>query len=244
MKEQTAEQRPKRSGMKMVALEERDYAIWKEKYEQARINTAKCLKRPGVLIEVAAQHPLLDGKWPNEEFEKRLLLGKEIYLRKRSGGESVKIFVPGSLHRFEGVVDDLSLSRAGTNFLIEQGVPIEDVYGDDANLKFKGAEGVYNSSDECYVATQLFEELSYGKLHCVCSSAQMMRKALSYIQFGMLPHFHTVTTDKMYHNYIDEIFKAIPILIRDGNGLQGNSEAGEQMRKLRNPSYDKRYTEL
>lgn len=220
-------------------MAEKNYAIWKEKYEYSRINARECSARPGVLIEVAAQHPLLDGRRPNEEFEKRLLLGKELYDREQAKGRPVRIYVPGSPHRFEGVTDEISLSKAGTGFLMELGVPAGDLYGDDANLKFKGSEGVYNSSDECYVAVRLFEELAYGRLHCVCSSAQMMRKALSYIQFGMLPYFHTVTTDNMYHNYVDEIFKAIPILIQDGNGLQGNSEAGEQMRRLRNPNYGK-----
>lgn len=224
----------------MVVFEENDYVAWLEKYQKAKANTLAQLAYQGTLIEVAAQHPLLHGRFPNEEFEKRLLRGKEIYDHERAEGVSAKIYVPGSLHQFEGIADEVSLSKAGTDFLIAQGVPPEDLYGDDVNLEFKGTEGVYNSSDECYVAVKLLETRNYGRLHCVCSSAQMMRKALSYVQFGFLPYFHTVTTDNMYHNYIDEIFKAIPILIHDGNGLQGDSESGEQMRMMRNPSYNRR----
>lgn len=223
--------------LRMTDMEEIYYNSWKEKYERAQVNTANVSGRSGILIEVAAQHPLLGKRYPNEEFEKRLLMAEKLYNRARRNNEVVKVYVPGSIHRFEGVCNEISLSSAGTHFLKDLGIPEDDLYGDDANLKFKGSEGVYNSSDECYVATKLFEELAYGQLHCVCSSAQMMRKALSYIQFGILPYFHTVTTNNMYHNYIDEIFKAIPALIHDGNGLQGDSAIGEQMRKLRNPNY-------
>lgn len=220
----------------MITLDENDYAVWTEKYNRAKANTLAQSTRQGTLIEVAAQHPLLDRRFPNEEFEKRLLLGRELYLREREQGRSAKIYVPGSLHQFEGVADVVSLSRAGTEFLLAQGVPAGDLYGEDANLEFKGGDGVYNSSDECYVAVRLLETRGYGRLHCVCSSAQMMRKALSYIQFGFLPYFHTVTTDNMYHNYVDEIFKAIPILILDGQGLQGDSSAGAEMRMSRDPA--------
>lgn len=214
------------------------YNHWRELYAAAEKNTMDRLGNQGVLIEVAAQHPLMEDGRPNEEFEKRLRLGKDIYDKERAKGIPVKIYVPGSLHQDNGVVDEISLSSAGVAFLTELGVAKEDLYGENANMQFKGNQGVYNSSDECYVAVKLFESLNYGRLHCVCSSAQMMRKALSYIQFGILPYFHTVTTDQMYHNYIDEIFKSIPSLIDDGHGLQGNSKAAEEMRRLRNPNYN------
>lgn len=95
--------------------------------------------------------------------------------------------------------------------------------------------GVYNSSDECFVASKIYDEIGAGELHCVCSSAQMMRKILSYIYFGYVPYMHTVSCDNMYHDYIDEIFVNIPILPNDQDALQGNSDEAERLRRLRKP---------
>ena len=82
---------------------------------------------------------------------------------------------------------------------------------------------------------KIFDELNYGELHCVCSSGQMMRKMLCYIHFGYVPYMHTVSCDVMYHDYIDEIFKFIPILLKDGCALQGETEEADRLRNLRKP---------
>ena len=50
-----------------------------------------------VLIEVAAQHPLINGK-PGEEFEHRLKKGIQIYNAEKEKGNNPIIYVPGSLH--------------------------------------------------------------------------------------------------------------------------------------------------
>ena len=55
-------------------MQSKNYEIWKEKSARAKANMELKQGNNGVLIEVAAQHPLKDGCWPNEEFEKRLLL--------------------------------------------------------------------------------------------------------------------------------------------------------------------------
>jgi hypothetical protein len=62
-----------------------------------------------------------------------------------------------------------------------------------------------------------------------------MRKMLSYIHFGYVPYMHTVSCDSMYHDYIDEIFKYIPILIHDKYALQGKSDEADRLRGLRKP---------
>ena len=49
---------------------------WEEKEKIAVFNTKKRKRNRKVLIEVAAQHPLTDGLYPNEEFAARL--GKEV----------------------------------------------------------------------------------------------------------------------------------------------------------------------
>lgn len=45
-----------------------------------------------VLIEVAAQHSLREGKFPGEEYTKRLDIAYELM------SEDVYIYLPGSLH--------------------------------------------------------------------------------------------------------------------------------------------------
>ena len=212
-----------------------NYLRWKNLYSEAKRHMKEVSMRPGLLIEVAAQHPLTSDGKPNNEFSARLDRAIELYFHQCNNGQSVKVYVPGSLHKYEGVVDKISLSDAGKQYLIEHGVNKSDIYGEDANIEFKGEEGVYNSSDECYVASRLFQKLSYGKLASFCSPAQLMRKALSYIQFGLIPDMYSVPCEHLFHDYIDEIFLHIPVLIDDQTGLQVNSEEAMRLRKLRKP---------
>lgn len=211
---------------------ERLYKIWKQMYANAKENMMEKKHNEAILIEIAAQHPLINGEEPNEEFRKRLLLGIDIYKEKKQKTEQVHIYVPGSRHMEKGIVDKIPLSEAGKRFLISKGIPADSIFSDDMNIKYKGDIGVYNSTDECFVAGKIFEEINAGELHCVCSSGQMMRKMLSYIHFGYVPYMHTVSCDDMYHDYIDEIFRYIPILLEDKNAFQGESD---RLRKLRKP---------
>ena len=211
------------------------YSKWKRMYANAQNNMKSRKHKEGILIEVAAQHPLLDGYKPNEEFEKRLLLAYNLFKEKTKLSDKVYIYVPGSIHMDNGIIDKISLSEAGKNFLVNLGIPEKYIFADNMNTKYKGTEGVYNSTDECYVASKVFEQLDAKELHCVCSSGQMMRKVLSYIYFGYIPYMHTVSCDEMYHDYIDEIFRNIPILLRDNNALQYKSVEAHRLRKLRKP---------
>lgn len=200
-----------------------------ERMEQADISD-------GLLIEVAAQHPLVEGMYPNVEFSARLDVAADRYRRERMNGYAVKVYVPGSRHMYNGVPDNISLSQAGSRYLENIGIPSCDIYGDEANRRFKGDSGVFNSSDECYVATCLFNEFGFGRIASYCSPAQLMRKALSYIQFGILPDMYSVPCEHMFHNYADEIFLHIPTLIEDGTGLQSDSEESIRLRNERMPS--------
>lgn len=211
------------------------YERWKEKYKKAKDNMVKRANNKGILIEVAAQHPLIDGCKPNEEFSKRLNLAIELYNKFRNQNTEVKIYVPGSLHKDNDIVDKISLSTAGRLYLLDNGIEASDIFAEDANEKYKGEIGVYNSTDECFVASEIFKELEYGELHCVCSSGQMMRKVFSYISFGFVPFMHTVSCSVMYHDYVDEYFRFIPILLEDANSLQGDSKEADRLRKERKP---------
>lgn len=165
----------------------------------------------GWLIEVAAQHPLVCGIYPGLEFRKRLELAVEI-----SDSKSM-FYVPGSLHRG----DKISLGEAGKRYLEYLGIDSDRI------ITLPDVE-VYNSTAECEQASKLFKTGDYSQLHCVCGSAQEMRKALSYIQFECLPYFHTVSMEEMYHSYVEEVFRNIPIL------LSGDTDGEfERLRKER-----------
>lgn len=192
----------------------------------------------GFLIEVAAQHPLR-GERPNREFEARLKCAVRLYkklMQMDNKERVVKIYVPGSKHKFNGKTDPISLSAAGKAYLVSQGIPAEDIFGDEANDQYKREDGVYNSADECYVASELFKAGNYGCLFCICSPAQTMRKTLFYYEFGILPQCISVPTQKMFHSVIDELFDAIPnVLYRDHDWQDKTKEAFIESREERKP---------
>ena len=189
-----------------------------------------------ILIEVAAQHPLKNGTEPNEEFEERLKCAVSLYNNLQNQGKIIKIYVPGSIHKFENKVDSISLSEAGKIYLIKQGIPDDDIFGDEANLKYKGVDGVYNSGDECYVASQLFKDGEYEGLYCICSPMQVMRKTLFYYEFGIIPQCISVSTQVMFHNPIEELLDSLPnVLYKDHNWQDRDGEAFINSRKTRKP---------
>lgn len=206
------------------------HLLWLDKYEKALSAMEKAKKSgKGILIEVAAQHPLKEGKFPGKEFQVRLDLGVKLY-KELSGKENVKFYIPGSRHQENGKVDEISLSEAGKIYLIAKGIPQENIFADDANFEIMGERGVYNSTDECYVSCKLFEKYNFKELHLVCSPNQMMRKMLCYIDFGFFPNIHTASYDKMYHNPINEIFECIPKV------LENNQKAQDETRDARRVS--------
>jgi hypothetical protein len=170
-----------KKGANMSELDEQ-FEFWNNLQIKAKENMIRHEKTGhGVLIEVAAQHPLIDGLFPNEEFEKRLQAAIELYQQNKAKGILTKIYVPGSLHMADGVADKRSLSEAGGLYLAEHGVSKEDIYGEDMNFKYKGKEGCYNSADECFVSGKIFEDGNFQYLYSACSSGQLMRKALCYM---------------------------------------------------------------
>lgn len=75
------------------------FARWQDKLANAKERTHARSDRRGALIEVAAQHPLRDGLYPNAEFAARLDSAIALY-RQVSEEEpgDVRIYVPGSVH--------------------------------------------------------------------------------------------------------------------------------------------------
>lgn len=217
------------------------YKEWSNKYNKAKkfMETRSGGKK--ILIEVAAQHPLVDGIRPNEEFEKRLNLAIELYQKEIKKGNYVEFYVPGSLHQFNGVADKIELCEAGYNYLIEKGIDAKLINWHNLNKKYKGDDGVYNSADECYVASKYFVDNNFNYLYSVVSPAQMYRKTLFYIEFGVLPLNFSAPTTNTFHNYVDEIFLQLPNVLFEDHSWQEFYEGGQALetRKNRNPNYKK-----
>jgi hypothetical protein len=88
------------------------FARWQDKLANAKERTHARSDRRGALIEVAAQHPLRDGLYPNAEFATRLDSAIALY-RQVSEEEpgDVRIYVPGSVHMNNGIPDKVSLNK-------------------------------------------------------------------------------------------------------------------------------------
>lgn len=180
---------------------------WKEKEMEAKFKTQgrKTLYNK-VLIEVAAQHPLKEGKSPGEEYAKRLDIVCELV------DEDTYIYLPGSLH----APDDIPLSEAGKEYLLKKGISEDRIIITE--------DEVYNSTDECEIASRILIENEFAELICICSPAQLMRKALSYISFGVYPSFRIASCDELFHSYVEEAMRNLPILLNGGEELEREKE--------------------
>lgn len=217
--------------------------LWKELADIAMnsISTARIdPERNGVLIEVAAQHPLKSDGTPGEEFSRRLDMGIELYHKMKNVNKRCGIYVPGSLHMYEGVKDILSLSEAGRRYLLKRNIPEKDIYGEPENTKYRNGDGVYNSADECFVATQIWKNEGYSELFCVCSPLQCMRKTTHYIAFGVFPSVFTCPVPEMFHSYVGEVFEALPyVLYKDPYFQPRESKRAIEQRAARKPDFAK-----
>lgn len=187
-----------------------------------------------VLIEVAAQHPLYDGKVPNREFASRLDYAVKLRERLVENGIDVYLYVPGSIHSEDGIADLVSLSQAGKEYLVSQGVSPDCIYADDMNEKYKGSDGVYNSADECFVCSKIFKNHRFGRLLVVCSPYQIMRKTFFYLEQGLLPECYSVPGENFYHDVVSEYFHPLLTTVYEDHSWQGrNSRMFVMTRKER-----------
>lgn len=173
-----------------------------------------------VLIEVAAQHPLYNGETPNEEFTRRLDCVIQLYEKLNDSDHKVYIYVPGSRHAHNGINDNVSLSSAGRRYLISKGIDSNIIFADDMNELYKGADGVYNSADECYVSSKIFKENKFGRLLCVCSPYQIMRKTFLYLEQGLIPECYGIPNQNMYHDIVSEYFNSLRITVYEDRDWQ------------------------
>lgn len=229
--------------VKEAALSNREY--WEEKHQKALTRSKQNARVKKVLIEIAAQHPLKDGEFPDTEFAARLDRGIEIYEKRKKAGFEVEIYVPGSVHLDpDGIPDLCSLSEAGLNYLKEKGIPEDILHGDDLVLRYASLRelpGCYNTGDECDLASRYFLEPQnkFGTLISVCSPNQVMRKTLFYLDHEILPQVVSVPVDRMFHNFIHEIYDSVPNILMDDHDYQGkDSKEGIRTRKERMEGFE------
>ena len=196
-------------------------------YWKNRLDSGRHENTSNVLIEVAAIHPLVEGK-PGREFQEHLDQAIKLYTIEKEKGNNPIIYIPGSLHCIidretnTPKVDSQPLSEAGKEYLISKGIPEEIIRANVANINIKHEDGVYNSGDECYVATQIAREENCGRILSVVSPVQLYRKALFYQEFGFNPEMYATGSEKTNHNYIGELFWSLYITYMNDQDWQTN----------------------
>lgn len=209
---------------------------WRHRYAEARAFMRSRHYVQRALIEVAAQHPLSPEGTPGIEFRARLDRSLNLFRNLRDQGLDVEIYVPGSRHRSAGHDDPVSLSSAGCTYLRDLGIPAVYLHGDDLNERYKGDAGVYGSADECFVAAGYFVDANFGRLFSVLSPNQMLRKTLHYLAFGVVPLNVTAPVDEPFHDFLYELFEAMPEVLLIDNSLQGDDSTGaRRLRSERKP---------
>ena len=207
---------------------------WYEKQRLAQQAMEGHRECNGILIECASK-VLEDGLHPDSEFRARLDRTIELYHKLCQENEVVHIYVPGSLHKENGVSDQCTLSTAGRRYLIERGIPDVIILGDRENEQYKGNEGVLNSADECFVASRIFFDGKYRELHCVCSPIQVPRKWFYYLEFGLVPLIHSVpVVDSDVMDIVTEQLRGTEnVIYNDHNAQSHDSEVWINSRKER-----------
>lgn len=207
---------------------------WYEKQRQAQQAMEGRRKCNSILIECASK-VLEYGSHPDFEFRARLNRTIELYHKLCYENEVVHIYVPGSLHKENGISDQCTLSTAGRRYLVERGIPDEAILGDRENEQYKGNDGVLNSADECFVASRIFLEGQYRELHCVCSPIQVTRKWLYYLEFGLVPLIHSVpVVDSDVMDIVTEQLRGTDNVIYNDHSAQSHdSEVWINSRKER-----------
>ena len=137
----------------------------------------------------------------------------------------------------KGIEDKISLSSAGKGYLTEKGIPASDIIADEANDRFKGSLGVYNSADECYVSSQLYKNGEFDRVCCVCSPIQTLKNTLFFCENGILPDVYGIPCDDQFHSPYYEASHVLPEILHYDHSWQGSdSENAKLSRKERMPS--------
>lgn len=158
------------------------------------------------LIIPAAQHPLVDGRTPNPEFEARLVAALEEYLKKIVVGDKAEFFLTGNRHHDaeSGETDDVALYDASGLWLMQHGVPAEALHGKDWLDMF--GEQQYNGAAEIKVTAEGFiDNPRFSDATYVSSPGQRLRAAMYGLAYEipldvMVPPDLTDGRQELFHS--------------------------------------------
>jgi hypothetical protein len=208
---------------------------WEEKYKAAKKLTAERSSLKSALIEVSTFH-LIDGEKPDHEFIAILNSAAQLYFQKKQELSRVQIILSAGIYKEKGKVTKISPAEAAIRFLIKIGVPREDIIGEEAREEYLKDEGVYSTADESFVAAEYYLNHQIGELYSITDPAQLLRKALHYIWFGVYPLMYATPVKESHHNYIREIYRNIPnVRDMDPTGQDKNTFYYKYTRRERKP---------
>lgn len=129
------------------------------------------------LLIPAAQHPLVDGVKPGKEFEQRLVAALQYREKVTKVGDSVAFFLTGNRHHdsASGQTDGVALYDAAGKWLMDEGVPAEELHGKDWIDASQNPQ-VYNGADEIRVAAEgFYRNPQFRRARYFCSPGQSQR---------------------------------------------------------------------
>lgn len=140
-----------------------------------------------MLLIPASQHPLIGGKFPGPEFEKRLLEAAERYEQIVDSGGKAEFFLTASRHHDpkSGQTDRVALYDAAGRWLMDNGIPARALHGKDWIDTYQPG-GVYNGAGEVavsaagFLANQRFRQAQY-----ICSPGQAERARIYSLAYGI-----------------------------------------------------------
>jgi hypothetical protein len=184
-KNRNAESRRTGSGNRLVT------PVWL-KEQKAKVAALRYAREtdPGAdttLIIVAAQHPLVAGKFPGREFKERLNAAHTRYLELAIEGRKAELFLPGSRHydSASNRTDEIALYDAAGRWLVNRGVPGHVLHGKDW-IDAYSPEGVYSGAAEIKVAAAGFiNNPRFRGAEYICSPGQTSRAATYALASGI-----------------------------------------------------------
>lgn len=129
------------------------------------------------LLIPAAQHPLVGGVKPGKEFEQRLVAALRYREKVTKRGDSVAFFLTGNRHHdvATGQTDSVALYDAAGKWLLDEGVPAEELHGKDW-IDASPNPQVYNGADEIRVAAEgYYRNPQFKSARYFCAPGQSRR---------------------------------------------------------------------
>jgi len=139
------------------------------------------------LLIPAAQHPLVEGVKPGKEFENRLAAALRHREATVKAGGRVAFFLTGNRHHDSatGQTDAVALYDAAGKWLLDEGVPAEELHGKDW-IDASSKPQVYNGADEIRVAAEGYQRNArFSDARYFCAPGQSQRAEMYSLAYGL-----------------------------------------------------------